>query len=70
MAREDAIVINEFKSILIAHMKDVVIALPAIVPQSKEDELLFKRGMEALSNLIYDLEHTESIRELSRYLDC
>ena len=69
MAKEDAIVVEEFKKIVIANLKDVATALPALVPQSKEDTILFKRGMVAFSNLIYQLEHTETIRDIGRYID-
>ena len=50
-------------------MKDVMIALPAIIPQSKEDEIIFKRGMKAISDMVYDLEHAETVRELGKHLD-
>ena len=69
MAREDAIIVEEFKKVIVSHMKDVMIALPAIIPQSKEDEIIFKRGMQAISDVVYDLEHAETIRELSKHLD-
>ena len=69
MAKEDAIVVEEFKKVIVSHMKDVLLALPAIIPQSKEDEIIFKRGMQAISEMVYDLEHAESIRELGKHLD-
>jgi hypothetical protein len=67
--REDAEIIEEFKKILIARLNDVLIALPALVPQSDADRILFKRGMTSINNLIYDLKHAETPRALSQYLD-
>ena len=69
MAREDAIVVEEFKKVIVTHMKDVLIALPAIIPQTKEDEIIFKRGMKAISDMVYDLEHVDTVREVGKYLD-
>ena len=69
MAREDAYVVEQFKNIVVGHLKDVMVALPALVPQSKEDEALFKEGIKKMGDLIYDLEHCENIREMSRYID-
>ena len=69
MAREDAIVVEEFKKVIVSHMKDVLIALPAIIPQTKEDEIIFKRGMKAISDMVYDLEHADTVREVGQYLD-
>ena len=69
MAKQDAIIIEEFTKIVSSHLKDVLIALPAIIPQNKEDEKLFKDGREAIADLIYHLDHAENIRELSRYID-
>lgn len=69
MAREDAIVVEQFRNIVVSHLKDVVIAIPAIVPQTKEDKKLFKEGIAKINQLIYDLEHCENAREMSRYLD-
>lgn len=69
MAREDVVVIEDFKKILISHMKDVLMAIPAIIPQSEEDKILFKKGMIELTNLVYNLEHCENIREISRYIN-
>lgn len=66
---EQANVINQFKRIMIRKLDDVKMALPALVPQTKEDEILFKRGMKALSELTYDLEHADSIREVAQFLD-
>lgn len=66
---EDAMIINEFKKIAISRFRDVMMALPALVPQTNEDKMLFKRGMASLDNLIYDLEHTENLREIGRVLD-
>lgn len=69
MAREDVDVVEKFKAIVINHLENVLIALPAIVPQSKEDMDLFKRGMNDISTLIHNLKECESIRELSKYID-
>lgn len=69
MAREDVVVVEEFKKILVSHLKDVLMAIPTIVPQSAEDKVLFKKGLTEISNLIYNLEHCGSIRELSQYIN-
>lgn len=66
---EDAQVVKRFRDITVSRFKDIMVALPALVPQSKEDEILFKKGMSAIDDLVYRLEHAESIRELSRDLD-
>ena len=67
--REDALVVEKFKDVLVAHLKEVSMALPAIVPQTNEDKIIFREGLERMNQLIYDLEHCDNIRELSRYLD-
>ena len=67
--REDAYVVQQFAKITIQRLKDVMLALPALVPQSKEDEILFKRGMASLGNVIYDLEHAENAREYGKDID-
>lgn len=69
MAREDAVIVEEFKKVVVAHLKDLVMALPALIPQTKEDEILFREGMKKISQLIYDLEHCDNVREMSKYLD-
>lgn len=69
MAREDVEVVNEFKKVTLNHLKDVLMVLPAIVPQSKADEQLFREGIQEISNLVYDIEHAENVRELSRFID-
>lgn len=69
MAKQDAVVVEQFAKVLVSHLKDVLIALPALVPQTKEDEKLFKEGMQEISDLIYHIEHAENVRELSRYID-
>lgn len=69
MAREDALVVEEFTKVVVSHLKDVLIALPALVPQTKEDEKLFRDGMRDISNLVYHLEHAENVRELGRYIN-
>ena len=69
MAREDAVIVEEFKKVVVNHLKDLIIALPALIPQTKEDEILFREGMKKISQLIYDLEHCDNVREMSRYLD-
>lgn len=66
---DDAQVINRFRDIAVARYKDIMVALPALVPQSEKDRILFKKGMSALDELVYNMEHAENIRELSRYLD-
>ena len=67
--REDAYVVQEFAKIAINRIKDVMLAIPAIVPQSKEDELLFKRGMAAMDNIVYELKHSENVREYGKNID-
>lgn len=69
MAREDVVVVEKFKDIVVNHLENVLLALPAIVPQSKSDMKLFKDGMTNLSILIRNIKECESIRELSRYID-
>ena len=69
MAKQDAIIVEQFAKVVVSHLKDVLIALPALVPQTKEDEKLFKDGMQEISDLVYHIEHSENIRELSRYID-
>lgn len=69
MAREDAEVINEFKEISVNYLKDVMMVLPAIIPQTKDDKELFREGLEEMAKLVYDLENAETIRELSRFMD-
>lgn len=66
---EDAYVVKEFANIVVSRIKDVMLALPAIVPQSKEDELLFKKGMKAMDDIVYELEHADNIREYGRVID-
>lgn len=67
--REDAAVVEKFKEVLVSHLKEVSMALPAIVPQSNEDKQVFKEGLQRMNRLIYDLEHCDNVREISRYLD-
>jgi hypothetical protein len=67
--RDDAKIIEDFKDITIKRLNDVLVALPALVPQSEEDRILFKKGMTAISNLIYDLKHAETPRAVSEFLD-
>lgn len=69
MAKQDAIVIEEFKKVTISHLKEVLMALPALIPQSEEDKYLFKQGSEQIAQMIYDLEHASDIRELGKVLD-
>lgn len=69
MAKEDAIIIEQFKKVVLQHLEDVAIALPALIPQTKEDEVIFKTGLRAINDIIYNLKQNDSIRELSRYLD-
>lgn len=69
MVKEEAVVIREFVKVTVSHLKDLLIALPALVPQTKEDERIFKNGMNEIAQLIYDIEHCESIRELGKYFD-
>jgi len=66
---EDAHVVREFAKIVTNRVKDVMLALPAIVPQSKEDEALFKKGMKIMDDIVYELEHAENIREYGRIID-
>lgn len=66
---EDAKVVEEFKKIMITRLRDVMMALPALVPQSEDDKALFKRSMNALLNMVYNLEHAENVREIGRYID-
>ena len=67
--REDAYVVQQFAKITMQRMRDVLTALPALVPQSKEDEILFRKGMTALNDVIYDLEHAESVRDYGKVID-
>lgn len=69
MAKEDVMVVDEFKKVILSHLKDVLIAIPAIIPQSDEDTILFRKGMAEINELIYNLEHCSNIRELSRYIN-
>lgn len=69
MAREDAYIVEQFKKITLSHLKDVMLALPAIVPQTNEDKALFKEGLNKIDRLIRNIESCENIRELSRYID-
>lgn len=66
---DDARIISKFRDIAVARYKDIMVALPALVPQSEEDRVLFRKGMSVIDELVYNLEHTESVRELSRFLD-
>lgn len=66
---EDAQIVKKFRDITVSRFKDLMVALPALVPQSEEDRILFKKGMSAIDDLVYRMEHAESIRELSRDLD-
>lgn len=69
MAKQDAIVIEEFAKVVVSHLEAVLLALPALIPQSKEDEKIFREGMKEISDLVYHINHAENIRELSRYID-
>ena len=69
MAKQDAIIVEKFTKIVTSHLRYVLLALPALIPQTKEDELLFKEGITELTELVYNLEHAENIRELSRYIN-
>lgn len=69
MAKEDTVIIETFKNVVVEHLKDLAIALPALIPQTKEDEMLFREGMEKISQLVYNLEHCDNVREISKYLD-
>lgn len=69
MLKENAEVIERFKEIVISHLEDLLIALPAVIPQTSEDEVIFRDGIKNISKLVYDLKHCESIRELGKYFD-
>ena len=69
MAKEDAVIVQEFTKVVVSHLKDVLIALPALIPQTKEDELLFKEGANKISKIIYELEHAETVREIGKNID-
>ena len=66
---EDARIIEQFKNIVVERLEDVLLALPALIPQTEEDKRLFKRGMTAIENLAYDIKHSNNPREIGRYID-
>lgn len=67
--KDEAKVVEKFRDVTVDRLNDVMVALPALVPQSEEDKILFKRGMNALNNLIYDLKHAETTRAIGEFLD-
>lgn len=67
--KDEAKIVEKFRDITVNRLNDVMVALPALVPQSEEDKALFKRGMNALNNLIYDLKHAETTRAIGEFLD-
>lgn len=69
MLKENAEVIDSFKKTVISHLEDLLITLPAVIPQTPEDEVIFRDGIRNISKLVYDLKHCESIRELGKYFD-
>lgn len=66
---DDARLVSEFKDIAVGRLEDILLALPVLIPQTEEDKRLFKRGMTAIDNLIQDLRHANTPREISRYID-
>lgn len=66
---DDARIIEEFKNITVNRLEEVILALPALIPQNEEDKKLFRRGLTALNNLTYDLKHATTPREISRHID-
>lgn len=67
--KEDALIVEKFTKFFIECLEDVMTALPAFVPQSEKDKHLFKKGFQAIDNIIYDLRHAESIRDIAQYID-
>ncbi len=67
--REDAQIVSEFAKITANRFKDVMRALPALVPQSEEDKILFKKGLEVMSEIVSDIENASSVREYGKYID-
>ena len=68
MTSEDAKVVDEFKNIVIERCKGILISLPAFIPQSNEDKIIFEEGGIAIQELLYNLEHSENLRECDEYL--
>lgn len=69
MAKEDAMIVEEFSKIAVSHLKEVIAVLPVLIPQTKEDKALFIKGAEKMSEIVYQLEHAESIRDIGRNID-
>lgn len=69
MMKDDAIVVFEFKKILLSTLKEMVLAYPVIKPQTDEDVMIFKRGMIGLRRMIADLENAKTVRELSAIIN-
>lgn len=66
---DDARLIDEFKKIMIGRLEEIALALPTLIPQTEEDRRLFRRGMTALNNLIQELRHANTPREISQHID-
>lgn len=67
--QEDAKVVWRFRDILTSILREMLLAYPAIIPQSEEDKQIFKIGMERTQQFLYELEHAETVRDIGRLVD-
>ena len=67
--REEYEIISKFKNFLIERLKGVRDSIPAFIPQTEEDRKLFKKGIQVLDDMIYDLENATNVRDIAQYID-
>jgi len=67
--REEYEIISKFKVFFIERLKGVRDSIPAFIPQTEEDKRLFRKGLQVLDDMIYDLENATNVRDIAQYID-